>query len=215
MNLTTEKLVLIMPNARPVAGVFVSALNQAMARFRIDSPVRATAFLAQVGHESSQLLKLSESLYYKDATRIAQIFRHGFDANRNARVDPEEVADAQRYVRNPEALANRAYVGRMGNGPESSGDGWRYRGRGLIQITGRANYRAAGLALGMNLEQIPQLLEQPLYAALSAAWFWQEHGLNELADAGKFEAITRRINGGLTGQDDREALWESAKAVLA
>lgn len=215
MPITPQQLLLILPGARKAPGSIFDALNQAMARYRIDSPVRAAAFLAQVGHESRQLTVYTENLNYTDATRIAQIFKHGFDANRNARVDPEEVAEAQRYVRNPQALANRAYGGRMGNGAESSGDGWRYRGRGLIQVTGRANYRAAGQALGVDMEQSPELLEQPKYAAMSAAWFWQEHGLNELADAGQFEAISRRINGGLNGQAERVALWDTAKRVLA
>src|SRR5690606_6779021 len=100
--------------------------------------------------------------------------------------DGKPNARALALARKPEAIANAVYGGRLGNGPEASGDGWRYRGRGVIQTTGRANYRETGRALGVDLEGIPQLLEQPRYAALSAAWFWAEHGLNELADAGKF-----------------------------
>jgi len=93
--------------------------------------------------------------------------------------------------------------------------GWRYRGRALLQITGRTNYRAAGQGIGLPLEDEPELLEQPEFAALSAAWWWANHGLNELADAGKFEQITRVINGGLNGQADRLALWKRATEVLA
>ncbi|PXX15845.1 putative chitinase [Paraburkholderia tropica] len=99
-------------------------------------------------------------------------------------------------------------------GNTHGGDGFRYRGRGLIQITGRANYQKCGDALGMDLIASPELLATPSNAALSAAWFWNEHGLNDLADAGDFETITRRINGGLTGIADREALWKQAKAAL-
>lgn len=208
MQLTPQQLLLVLPNARQVAGVFVSALNQAMARFRIDSPVRASAFLAQIGHESQQLTKLNENLNYSAqglATTWPTRFR-GADGKPNAK--------ALQIQHRPEAIANSAYANRNGNGDEASGDGWRYRGRGLIQLTGRANYRAVGAGIAADLEQIPQLLEQPVYAALSAAWYWKEYGLNELADAGKFEAISRRINGGLTGQAEREALWEVAKRVL-
>jgi putative chitinase len=102
----------------------------------------------------------------------------------------------------------------MGNGDEASGDGWRYRGRGLIQITGKENYAACGSALGLPLLDHPELLEKPDGAAMSAAWFWQTHGCNELADVASFSTITRRINGGLNGQDDRVRYWIKAKSAL-
>lgn len=107
------------------------------------------------------------------------------------------------------------YEGRADLGNTVPGDGSKYRGRGLIQITGRANYTACGEALGLDLINNPQLLEQPQYAAMSAAWFWSTRGLNTLADQGQFVKITRRINGGLTGQDDRQALYDKALKVLA
>ncbi|WP_315336139.1 glycoside hydrolase family 19 protein [Pseudomonas grimontii] len=107
------------------------------------------------------------------------------------------------------------YEGRADLGNTVKGDGSKYRGRGLIQITGRANYAACGEALGLDLVNQPALLEQPQYAAMSAAWFWSTRGLNTLADAGDFVKITRRINGGLTGQDDRQALYDKALEVLA
>ncbi len=107
------------------------------------------------------------------------------------------------------------YEGRADLGNTVPGDGSKYRGRGLIQITGRANYAACGEALGLDLINNPQLLEQPQYAAMSAAWFWSTRGLNTLADQGQFVKITRRINGGLTGQDDRQALYDKALKVLA
>lgn len=214
MSLTQQQLLQILPNARPVAGVFVSALGPAMARFRITSPVRQAAFIAQCGHESQHLTKLSESLYYKDPERVARMFKYGFDLNRNGRVDPVEVEDAKGYLRNSEKMANRVYGGRMGNGPEASGDGYRYRGRGLIGITGRDMYRLCGQALDLPLLDHPELLEQPEYAALSAAWFWWDRSLNDLADAGLFDGISRIINGGDNGRDDRRELWAKAKAVL-
>ena len=214
MPLNQQQLLRILPNARPVAGVFVPALNRAMARFDIGSPVRQAAFLAQVGHESGHLTKLSESLYYKDAERVAQLFKYGFDLNRNGRVDAAEIEDAKAYLRNSQKLANRVYADRMGNGPEASGDGYRYRARGAIGITGRDMYRLCGQALGLPLVEQPELLEQPEFAALSAAWFWWDRGLNELADAGLFDRITRVINGGNNGEADRRALWAVAKEVL-
>lgn len=214
MSLSQQQLLQILPNARLVAGVFLEPLKSAMARFEIASPDRQAAFLAQVGHESAHLTQLSESLYYKDPVRVAQLFRYGFDLNRNGIVDPAEVEDAKGYLRNSEKMANRVYADRNGNGPETSGDGYRYRARGGIGITGRDNYRLCGRALGLPLIEQPELLERPEYAALSAAWFWWDRGLNELADAGLFDRITRVINGGTNGQDDRRALWATAKVVL-
>jgi putative chitinase len=214
MSLTQQQLLQILPNARPVAGVFVSALNQAMARFDITSPVRQAAFIAQLGHESAHLTKLSESLYYKDPERVAQLFKYGFDLNHNGRVEPAEIEFAKGYLRNSEKLANRVYGSRYGNGPDASGDGYRYRARGAIGITFRDNYRLCGQALGLPLLDKPELLEQPEYAALSAAWYWWDRGLNELADAGLFDRISRIINGGDNGRDDRRELWAKAKAVL-
>lgn len=112
-------------------------------------------------------------------------------------------------------LAQSRYEGRVDLGNTEPGDGVRFRGRGLIQTTGRANYDRTGDALGVDLIGQPELLAQPELAARSAAWFWREHGLNELADAGDFMRITRRINGGTNGYEDRLAKWETAKEVLA
>lgn len=136
MPITEQQLLQIFPNAGPQAGVFVGALNRGMTRFGITSPVRAAAFLAQVGHESGQLTRLVENLNYS---------ARGLAANWPSRylgADGQPNALAQRLARNPRAIANNAYASRNGNGDEASGDGWWYRGRGLLQITGRANYRA-------------------------------------------------------------------------
>lgn len=207
--LTEQQLLLILPNARPVAGVFVPALNRAMTRYRIDSPVRRAAFLAQVGHESGQLRRLTENLNYS-AEGLAAVWPARY---RGGDGKPNELAE--RLQRRPQAIANHCYANRNGNGDEASGDGWRYLGRGLIQITGRANYRACGEGLRQNLEDCPELLEQPEWAALSAAWYWNANGLNELADVGRFELITRRINGGVHGLAQRQELWKIGREVLA
>lgn len=208
MSITEQQLLQILPKARPVAGIFLPALNRAMLRWKIDSRVRTAAFLAQVGHESGQLRALSENLNYS-AEALVRTWPSRFDAQ-----------TAQAYARQPEKIANRVYGGRMGNGPESSGDGWRYRGRGMIQLTGRANYRAAGQALGLPLEEQPELLEQPEHAVQSAAWWWAQHGLNELADAGRFKDIGSIINTGQPGRmpngaAERQALYDIALRVLA
>lgn len=201
MPITQRQLLQILPQARQVAGFFVPALNAAMARFKINSPVRMAAFIAQVGHESGQLTRMVENLNYS-ADRLQVVWPNRFDA-----------ALAAQVARKPEQIANIAYGGRMGN--VLPGDGWKYRGRGLIQLTGANNYRAAGAALGLDLVNHPELVEQPETAALVAGWFWQSNGLNELADSGQFAKITRTINGGLTGQADRVALRDLAAKVLA
>ncbi|MHA6160956.1 glycoside hydrolase family 19 protein [Pseudomonas sichuanensis] len=205
--LTEQQLLQILPKARPVAGVFLPALNRAALRWKIDSRVRMAAFLAQVGHESGQLRNLVENLNYS-AEALVRTWPSRFTV---------QTADA--YARQPEKIANRVYAGRMGNGPESSGDGWRHRGRGLIQLTGRSNYRAAGLALGLPLVEQPELLEQAEHAAQSAAWWWAKHGLNELADAGRFSDIGSIINTGQPGRVphgavERKALYDIALRVL-
>lgn len=177
MPVTAQQLLQILPNAGAKAGVFAPALNTAMGRYQIIGVPRVAAFIAQIGHESGQLL----------------------------------------YVRElwGPTPAQARYEGRADLGNTQQGDGFKFRGRGLIQITGRANYAECGEALGLDLISQPELLEQPEWAAKSAAWFWSTRGLNTLADAGDFERITRRINGGLNGLADRLALWEKARAVLA
>lgn len=208
MPITEQQMLQVLPKACPVAGIFLPALNRAMLRWKIDSRLRAAAFLAQIGHESGQLRVLVENLNYS-AEALVRTWPSRFTAQ-----------TAPAYARQPEGIANRVYGGRMGNGQESSGDGWRYRGRGLIQLTGRDNYRAAGAALGLPLENQPELLEQPEYAAQSAAWWWAKHGLNELADAGRIQDIGSIINTGKPGRvphgaAERKALHDIAVRVLA
>ncbi|HGP1149934.1 glycoside hydrolase family 19 protein [Pseudomonas aeruginosa] len=209
MPITESQLLYILPRCRPVVGIFLPALNRAMLQFDILGAARQSAFLAQVGHESAQLTRLVENLNYS-AQGLANTW-----PSRYRGADGKPNALALNLARHPQAIANNTYASRNGNGDEASGDGWRYRGRGLLQITGRANYRAAAGGLDQPLEVEPELLEQPEWAALSAAWWWSTHGLNELADRGEFAAITRRINGGLNGHAERQALWERAKRVLS
>ncbi|NBA95496.1 glycoside hydrolase family 19 protein [Pseudomonas sp. R5(2019)] len=211
MPMTEQQLLQILPNARPVAGVFVPALNRAMARFEIESRVRQAAFIAQVGHESGQLRRLVENLNY-DAKGLAATW-----PNRYRAADSNPNSKALSLAKRPEVIANDAYAGRNGN--IQAGDGWRYRGRGLIQLTGRSNYRSAGAALGLPLEDEPDLLEQPEQAALSAAWYWSTNRLNDLADAGRFQDIGSLINTGKLGRvphgaAERKALYDLGLKVL-
>jgi putative chitinase len=202
MPIIQQQLLQILPSAGKQAGVFVFALNDAMARFKIEGRLRVAAFLAQVGHESGQLRTVVENLNYS-AEGLIRTWPKRFN-----------LVTATSVARKPEQIANIVYASRLGNGPAVTGDGWRYRGRGLIQVTGWVNYQACGSALSVDLLSKPELLEQPVYAALSAAWFWSSNGLSELADAERFEAITRKVNGGLNGQADRLAIYKRALEVL-
>lgn len=203
--ITRDILAVIMPLAGAQAGRFLDPINSAMAEFGITTPDREAAFLAQAAHESSQLLHLAENLNYS---------ADGLLATWPRRFTPVEAAA---YARQPERIANRLYALRMGNGDESSGDGWRFRGRGLFQITGRANYRQCSMDLYGDefLIEQPELLEQPDGACRSAGWYWQSRGLNQWADAGDFKTLTLRINGGLNRYPDRLAFYEKAKGTLA
>lgn len=215
MAITEQQLLQILPKARPVAGLFVPAINRAATRWKIDSRMRLAAFIAQVGHESGQLRSLVEDLNYR-ADRIRQIGQGSPAGSRWRSLVPR----ADELGGKPEKFANAVYGGRMGNGPEVSGDGWRYRGRGLIQLTGRDNYRAAAEALGLPLLDEPGLLEQAEHAAQSAGWWWKSRGLNELADAGKIQDIGSIINTGQPGRmpsgaAERKAFYDLALRVLA
>jgi putative chitinase len=119
------------------------------------------------------------------------------------------------YARNPEKIANKAYSSRMGNGPESSGDGWKFSGKGLIQLTGKDNFTRFANAVGIDVVENPDLVAEPELAALSAGWFWSTNGLNALADAKDVPGMTRRINGGLHGLDDRQAKYAAVLASMS
>lgn len=184
-------------------------LSQAAHRYEIDTnPRRVAAWLATIAHESARLTRVVENLNYS-AEGLARTW-----PARYADMAGEPNATARRIARHPEQIANLTYAARLGNGAAGSGDGWRYRGRGLIQITGRANYAASGEALGLDLIASPEMLEQPHYAALSAAEWWSRNGCNQLADTGDMAAVTRRVNGGLNGLDDRLKLYSAAMTYL-
>ncbi|MGE4278654.1 MAG: glycoside hydrolase family 19 protein [Magnetospirillum sp.] len=201
--LTADILRAALPAARPTdIARFAAPLAEACAEWGIDTPLRLAAFLAQIAHESGQLRALVENLNYS-ADALLRVFPRHFNAGQ-----------AAAYARQPQRIGSRVYANRMGNGDETSGDGWHYRGRGLIQVTGKTNYAACGTALGLDLIAQPELLEQPGPAARSAAWFWHRNGLNRPADARDIKTITRRINGGLTGLEDRKVHYAHACAAL-
>jgi putative chitinase len=200
VELTADLLTAIAPGCND-PDAWVAPLNDAMARFDIGTAQRAAAFLAQIAEESGAFNRLEENLDYR-AERLVAVWPRRFPT----------IDGARPYEHAPEKLANHVYALRLGNGDEASGDGWRFRGRGLIQITGRDNYRSAAAALGRPYEEQPDLLAAPSDAALSAAQFWKAKGLNELADSDQnFSAITQRINGALTGDAQRRQFWAQAK----
>ena len=199
----------IIPGARNPQ-LWVPALNVAMNRFAINTTARIAAFLAQIAHESGELNRLIENLNYS-AARLMQVWPRRFPT----------IEKAVEFERNPEKLANHVYANRIGNGDTATGDGWKFRERGLIQVTGKGNYREVGLGIGLSLETSPELLEQPDPAALSAAYFWKSRGLNELADDRNddnddedFVRISVTINGGRAGLAQRREYWEKAKSIL-
>lgn len=178
-------------------------VKTAMQEFAIATPLRQAHFLAQVGHESGGFRTLEENFNYS-SDRLLAVFPKYFNA-----------ATAKQYTRNKQAIANRVYASRMGNGPESSGDGWNYRGSGLIQITGKDNHSAVARAFGMEVDESAERLRtDPAYAAEAAAWWWQANGLNELADQDSLARVTRRVNGGTNGINDRGTRLERAKGAL-
>jgi putative chitinase len=188
------------------ARLFEAPLLAACARFGIDTPLRQAAFVAQCAHESRLFTALEEGLWYRSAERIRAIFRGSVPT----------LAIAQRLVGNPKALADHVYANRNGNRDEASGDGWRYRGRGLIQLTGRTNYTRAAAELARPYVDQPDLVLEPADACLTAAWFWNAGKLNALADASRIDDITRAINGtAMAGADERRRLFEATLAAFA
>ena len=177
-------------------------LTTTFATFGINDVNRQAAFIGQCSHECNHFKTLEENLNYRPETLHA-LFGHKFK--------PEEI---QLYAHHAEKIANRIYANRMGNRDESSGDGWRFHGRGCIQLTGHDNYWHFGQAVQKDLVDEPQLVATPMYAALSAGWFWQTHGCNDLAEAENWEGLTKRINGGTIGIEERISLTKHASSVL-
>jgi putative chitinase len=203
MTLTLAQLQAIFTGNKNLSG-WLESLNKFLPANSIDTPNRIAAFLAQTGIESSEYQVLQEDLHYS-AERLLQVFPTHFTA-----------ATAPAYANNPQKIANCIYANRYGNGNEASGDGWNYRGRGVIQITFKANYENFSQFAFKNNSAVntPDLLLTTDGAIQSACWFWDMHNLNLLADAGDIRTITMRINGGANDLAQRAALYQAALKVL-
>ena len=202
MTITAELLQEAFDLEDNTAEKYIDALNAAMDEFEINTSQRRAMFLAQCCHESGHFRAVSENLNYK-ADSLTRVFPKYFRD-----VDPND------YAKQPEKIANRVYGGRMGNGDEESGDGYRFRGRGLIQLTGKSNYIACSEDLEVDLIENPDYLITPEGAARSAAWFWSANDLNKYADSDDIVGCTKRVNGGTIGLEERTELYDEAKALF-
>jgi putative chitinase len=203
--ITQEQLKQLLPK-NPYISYWHKALEQLFPEYEINTPKRMAAFIAQCAHESAGFTALTENLNYRWQS-LRKVFPKYF---------PDD-AIAQDYASRPnkqEAIANRVYASRMGNGDEASGDGWRFRGRGLIQLTGRHNYTWFAASLEISPEEATEYLTTFEGAAQSACWFWETNKLNQWADNGDILTLTKRINGGTIGLDDRIKHYEHALHVL-
>jgi putative chitinase len=180
---------------------WLAPLEEVFVKYDISTPVRQACFIGQCAHESGNFKTLQENLNYS---------AEGLMKTWPSRFATKEIAD--QYARNPAKIAGKVYNGRLGNTNEEEAS--KYLGRGLIQLTGKENYGNCGLGIGIDLLADPTLLLDPRYAAISAGWFWNKKGLNGLADSGDFETMTKRINGGLIGLDDRKAKIAKALSIL-
>lgn len=198
--ITSSQIVAICPS---IPQSRISGLVEAMVFFKVNTPLRQAAFIAQCAHESKEFSVTEENLNYS-AERLIKVFPKYF----------KSLEQATLYARNPRAIASYVYANRMGNGPESSGDGYRYRGRGYIQLTGHDNYMAFSAATAAPALNHPDIVSDVDGAALSAGWFWSKNGLNQLADKEDMLSITKRINGGLNGLQERMAYYHTARVAL-
>ena len=202
MEITQEQLQSCIGD-NPYLEQWCHALNQILPEYGIDTPQRVAAFIAQCAHESNGFRALKENLNYK-AESLMKIFHKYFPT--------AELAN--QYAHNQEAIANRVYANRMGNGDEASGDGYRYCGRGLIQLTGKDNYQAFADSIETDIEQLPEYLGTFEGALQSACWFWETNNLNQYADNNDILTMTKRINGGTIGLEDRQKHYQHALHVF-
>ena len=186
-----------------IGAEWMDALNETFARFNLTTNNQKAMFIGQCSHESGNFRLLQENLNYKAAT-LMKLWPKRFPT----------LEVANQYAGNARAIANKVYADRMGNRDEASGDGYRFRGKGLVQLTGHSNHFHAGKALGVDFVMQPDLVATPKYAALTAGWFWETHKLNPPADALDYTKVTKIINGGTIGLDDRIKHVQHALAVL-
>jgi putative chitinase len=185
------------------------SFNETFERFGISSPIQQASWIGQCGHECGNFRIMEENLNYRAAT-LLKLFPK--TPKRVWGFTPEEAAA---YEKKPQKIANRIYGNRMGNRDEASGDGFRFRGSGFLQLTGHSNFYHAGQALGVDFVMQPELVRTPRYAAQTAGWFWQTHGLNRFANSKDFVMMTKKINGGTIGLEDRIKHINHAVDVLS
>jgi putative chitinase len=203
--ITKEQLAQLIPG-NPYLDQWCNALNEILPDYGIDTPQRVAAFIAQCAHESGNFRALKENLNYRPET-LRKLFSKYFPT--------DDLARAYASMPNKqEAIANRIYASRMGNGDEQSGDGFRFCGRGLIQLTGRDNYTFFAGSLDIPVEEAAEYLQTFEGAVQSACWFWETNNLNQWADKDDILTLTKRINGGTIGLEDRKKHYEHAKHVL-
>jgi len=203
VELTLDQLKQVIPKNQYVS-YWHHALAQLLPQYEINTPDRIAAFLAQCAHESGGFVFIKENLNYRWQS-LRKVFPKYFPTD----------ALAQQYEKQPQKIANRVYASRMGNGPEESGDGWRFCGRGLIQVTGRDNYSWFAASLQISPEEASEYMETFEGAAQSACWFWESNNLNQWADKKDILTLTKRINGGTIGLEDRKKHYEHCLHVLA
>lgn len=202
MNFTIEQLTAII-GRNPYTEYWYHALVTICPEYEIDTPRRLAAFIAQCAHESGKFLHLRENLNYR-ATSLMKTWPKRFPT----------LEKAKQYEHKPEKIANFVYSGRMGNGDEASGDGWKYLGRGLIQLTGKENYSWFAKSVNMPLDDVPEYLETFEGAVQGACFFWEMNNLNALADKKDIVGLTKKINGGTLGLEERTKLFNLACKVL-
>jgi putative chitinase len=201
-NFTKQQLKEMIPR-NPYVDQWFEAISEILPEYEITTPQRVAAFLAQCAHESGGFVFLKENLNYKAAS-LRRVFPKYF---------PDDAIAAQ-YAGKGEMIANRVYANRMGNGDEASGDGWRYCGRGLIQLTGKNNYTFFAGSLDIPVEEASEYLQTFEGAVQSACFFWEQNKLNQWADAGDILTLTKRINGGTIGLEDRIKHYEHALHIF-
>jgi len=200
--LSQDQLAQVIPG-NPYVDHWYNALAQALPDYDINTPARVAAFLAQCGHESGGFTAIKENLNYK-AESLVRVWPRYFP----------NMDVANQYAHNQEKIANRAYANRMGNGPEESGDGYRFCGRGLIQLTGRSNYQAFADSIQEDINNLPDYLATFEGCVQSACWFWEANNLNQYADNGDLLTMTKKINGGTLGIDDRTERYKKALQIM-
>lgn len=206
MQVTIQQLQAIAKTTagKKAAEKFAPILNELLPKFNLNEPAVIAAFIAQAMHESAEFTRLTESFNYSSEVRLFNTFPTRF----------KTIHIAKTYFRKPEAIANFVYANRMGNGDFMSGDGFRFRGRGLFQLTGRQNYQLVSNVLALDFVNYPDRVADPYYAVMTACWYWDNRGFSLHARNGAFNTISKLINGGTNGLAERREYWFAAKEAL-